>query len=64
MDFSTVGFVVRLQDGQRTVRPAAALFLDRLARQRSMDDLVQCFPLQPLAVEAPLSDFHAFHGVM
>lgn len=42
---------------------AAALFLDRLVRQRSMDDLVQCFPLQPLAVEAPLSDFYASHGI-
>lgn len=40
----------------------AALFLDRLARQHTMDDLAQCFPLQPLAVEAPLSEFHAFYA--
>ena len=51
-------------DRHGAIRTAAAnLFLDRLARQRSMDDLVQCFPLQPLAVEAPLSDFYASHGI-
>lgn len=41
----------------------AASFLDRLAHQPSMKDLVQCFPLQPLAVEAPLSDFYTFLGI-
>lgn len=55
----------QLLDRHGAVRPAAAaLFLDRLTRQRSMDDLARCFPLQPLAVEAPLSDFHAFHGIV
>ncbi len=46
------------------VRPkAAALFLERLARQCDMSGLAGCFPLQPLAVEAPLDDFYAFYGL-
>lgn len=46
------------------VRPApAAEFLARLARQRDMTDLASCFPLQPLAVEAPVADFRRFHGI-
>lgn len=51
-------------DRNREVRPAAAaLFLERLARQRNMSDLTSCFPLQPFAVEAPLDDFYAFFGL-
>jgi hypothetical protein len=51
-------------DRHGDVRPApAAEFLSRLARQRDMTDLASCFPLQPLAVEAPLMDFYRFHGI-
>jgi hypothetical protein len=39
----------------------AATFLERLSRQTSLDKLAQCFPLQPLSVEAPVSDFYRFH---
>jgi hypothetical protein len=28
-----------------------------------MENLAQCFPLQPLAVEAPLADFYEFHRI-
>jgi hypothetical protein len=42
---------------------AAAAFLDRLSRQADMERLPQCFPLQPLAVEAPLPDFYRFHRI-
>jgi hypothetical protein len=46
------------------VRPAPATeFLSRLARQRDMSNLASCFPLQALAVEAPLADFWLFHGI-
>lgn len=42
---------------------AAAVFLDRLSRQADMEHLPRCFPLQPLAVEAPLTDFYKFHRI-
>jgi len=42
---------------------AATLFLERLSVQDSMEDLARCFPLQPLAVEAPISDFYEFHSL-
>lgn len=42
---------------------AATVFIDRLSRQVVMEHLAQCFPLQPLAVEAPLSDFYKFHRI-
>ncbi len=41
----------------------AAVFLERLARLDSMEHPVECFPFQPLAVEAPLADFYAFHRI-
>lgn len=44
-------------------KDAAGLLLERVARQPALDGLVLCFPLQPLAVEAPLSDFLVFHGL-
>ena len=51
-------------DRHGTVKAAAAtMFLDRLARQSDMEHLAQCFPLQPLAVEAPLSEFYKFHSL-
>jgi hypothetical protein len=39
----------------------AAPLLARLSRQTDMDHLARCFPLQALAVEAPVSDFHEFY---
>jgi hypothetical protein len=42
---------------------AATVFLARLSRQADMEHLAQCFPLQPLAVEAPLPDFYKFHRI-
>jgi hypothetical protein len=38
-------------------------FLERLERQSSLDALEQCFPLQPLAVDAPAETFYAFYGL-
>lgn len=41
------------------VKPAEAGILhDRLACQTTLDNLAQCFPLQPLAVEAPAAVFY------
>jgi hypothetical protein len=46
-------------DRHGAVKPAAAATLrERLARQSSRDALLQCFPLQPLAVEAPVADLY------
>jgi hypothetical protein len=51
-------------DRHGTVKAAAAtVFLDRLSRLSDMEHLAQCFPLQPLAVEAPLPEFYRFHGL-
>ncbi len=38
-------------------------FLERLARQSSVDDLEQCFPLQVLSVGASAQEFYDFHGL-
>jgi hypothetical protein len=38
-------------------------FLERLARQSSLENLDQCFPLPVLTVEAPVREFYAFYGV-
>ncbi len=43
--------------------PATRQFLARLERQSSLDGLERCFPLQALAVEAPVQDFYAFYGL-
>ncbi|MFI4998394.1 MAG: hypothetical protein ACHQK9_00815 [Reyranellales bacterium] len=51
-------------DRHGTVRATAAkVFLERLSRQGDMEHLAQCFPLLPLAVEAPLPDFYKFHRI-
>ena len=51
-------------DRHGEVRPSMSVpFLERLSRQATMDDIAQCFPLQPLAVEAPATEFYAFHGL-
>ncbi|SKA38234.1 hypothetical protein SAMN02745126_06026 [Enhydrobacter aerosaccus] len=51
-------------DRHGTVRPAAAQTLhERLSRQTDLRDLAACFPLQPLAVTAPISDFRRFLGL-
>jgi hypothetical protein len=41
--------------------PSSLIFLDRLACPASLESLSSCFPLQPLSVEAPISDFLAFY---
>jgi hypothetical protein len=41
----------------------ARQFLGRLERQASPDGLDRCFPLQPLAVDAPVQAFYDFYGV-
>ena len=46
------------------IREAAAQELrDRAARWSAGDDLAACFPLQALAVEAPVAELYRFHGV-
>jgi hypothetical protein len=46
------------------IREAAAQELrERLAGWSAGGDLAACFPLQALAVEAPVSDFYRFHRV-
>jgi hypothetical protein len=45
-------------DRHGALRPAAvATFRGRLAVLGTLDELSECFPLQPLAVEAPLANF-------
>jgi hypothetical protein len=39
------------------------VFLQRLAQTERFDDLAGCFPLQALAVEAPIEVFYAFYEV-
>jgi hypothetical protein len=52
-------------DRHGAVRQAAAQILqDRLARQSGLENLAGCFPLQPLAVEAPISDFYRCHDLV
>jgi hypothetical protein len=41
----------------------ARQFRARLARQSSLEDLGHCFPLQVLALEAPVREFYEFFGV-
>jgi hypothetical protein len=43
-------------------KTSSRIFLDRLSRQETLEHLSSCFPLQPLYMEAPVSDFLAFHG--
>jgi hypothetical protein len=50
------------RDGAIKEQPARQ-FLERLERQPSLDVLEQCFPFQPLAVDAPVQDFYDFYGV-
>jgi hypothetical protein len=38
-------------------------FLARLERESSLDGLAQCFPLQPLAVDAPVQVFYESYGL-
>jgi len=40
----------------------ARQFRERLGRQSSREGLGQCFPFQVLSVEAPVREFHKFHG--
>ncbi|MFC6973300.1 hypothetical protein [Paraburkholderia dipogonis] len=42
---------------------AAGDFIRRLSNVKNVRDLASCFPLQALAVEAPIEDFYAFYGV-
>jgi hypothetical protein len=44
-------------------RDAAETFLERLSRQAGLDGIDRCFPLQPLALEAPVADFCRFYSV-
>jgi hypothetical protein len=51
-------------DRSGEVRPSVAReFLDRLARQSSLEGLERCFPLQVLGLEAPAREFYEFYGV-
>jgi hypothetical protein len=50
------------RDGTVRETPARA-FVGRLERQSSADDVEECFPLRPLAVEAPVAEFRRFYGV-
>jgi hypothetical protein len=38
-------------------------FLSRLEQQTGIERLHECFPYQPLAVEAPVSEFYEFYGI-
>jgi hypothetical protein len=38
-------------------------FLERLARQSSLEELDQCFPFQVLRVEAPVHEFYDFYRI-
>jgi len=52
----------QLVDRNGDLRPdAAAAFKARLAHASSADDLGRCFPLHPLALEAPVAAFLEFH---
>lgn len=47
-----------------TVREAPArAFVARLERQSTAEDVEECFPLSPLAVEAPVAELRRFYGV-
>ncbi len=47
---------------RRTRKDAVALFTRRLTDQTSMNELAQCFPLQPLSVAASIEAFHPFYA--
>lgn len=42
-------------------KDAVTLFIRRLSGQTSMHNIAQCFPLQPLAVSAPIEVFYEFY---
>jgi hypothetical protein len=48
--------------GEVREKPAAELRA-RLTRQSSLESLDECFPLQVLGLEAPVSEFYDFFGV-
>ncbi len=49
-------------DRHGAVRESMAVpFLQRLSHQTDVNGMARCFPLQAMAVEAPVSDFHAFY---
>ena len=51
-------------DRHGNVKPAMTQpFLERLARQSSLEDLDDCFLLQVLALEAPVGAFFEHHGL-
>ncbi|CAG4890601.1 hypothetical protein [Paraburkholderia gardini] len=43
-------------------KDAAMLFARRVCDQTHVDDLARCFPLQPLAVPAPVEAFYEFYA--
>jgi hypothetical protein len=52
-------------DRHGAVKQAAAQILEhRLAQQSDLENLAGCFPLQPLAVEASVSDFYRSYGLV
>lgn len=42
-------------------KDAATLFVRQVCDQTNLDDLAQCFPLQPLAASAPVEAFYEFY---
>ena len=48
------------RDGAMREEPTRQL-LERLERQSNLDALERCFPLQPLAVDAPVQTFYEFY---
>lgn len=42
-------------------KDAAALFVRQVCDQTNLDNLAQCFPLQPLAASAPVEAFYDFY---
>ncbi len=51
-------------DWQGRLKPTPVeIFRERLAHWNQPGHAAGCFPLQPLAVEAPITDFYRFHGL-
>jgi len=51
-------------DRHGTVRQdMAKVFLERLSQATKMDEIANCFPLQALAVDAPVSVFYDFYAI-
>lgn len=51
-------------DRRGDVRPGiAADFIRRLSTTTNIRDLTDTFPLQPLAVDAPIAPFYSFYGL-